>query len=769
MTRLDFHSVISIFIENQKNADISQIDFMYYIFATFINDESTDFVFDNGLVCHWIKGKVRISPKIVSYYIVQSHQSAMHDDMEHEVFPFISDPAFVALEIKQLLTADSSISVYEKDRLLNFLSEDSVSAYAAFIAEALIFGMSRSFVKTGSKSTTSSPLIEDMILTTNIPKPVKTFTGRETELETLNQLLQENSLVFLSGIPGIGKSEVAKAYLKQYKKNYTNILYLEYTNSLYEMIADLDFADDTDSLSEKERFRKHFRFLKTLKADSLIVIDNFNASAHDEPLLNQICSLKCQLLITTRNHFNTGTELIIESNKELAFQILKQNIRANTLDILQKYSDEVELLLETVSFHTMSVAMIGRLLSYKSLLPTELNRHLQENVLLPDNQTCISMSKDNRAIKSEYQDIMQNLLRYDYLTPAQQQTLSVIALAPEDGFPLRCLYDWYVDCTNEINDLEEFGLLTVKHDSATLNPYIRKLVNAGEHLAISTCDLFWRNLLAKCQDMDNETTLLALHIIDTALRFIQKDNKQLWISVVRTTLECNHRLHRYRSYSNLLDEYEYLCLDKSICATDDQYLLFHFKAIEAAYIHANINKAIQWEEKAIATAGKNGTSHILNFSTLYLDAGRYYHIQGNLKKALDYTQKSSGILLETKMQYSPNGISSLIQYARYQFECGQINDSIRIYHNCLNIINATWGDSCLTYGYIAQNLATILACMKQHAAALRLFNKSISILEHLLGSGHEDVIFCKEQMTELQKNTKPALLVTPSIPVQITA
>ena len=61
---------------------------------------------------------------------------------------------------------------------------------------------------------------------------------------------------------------------------------------------------------------------------------------------------------------------------------------------------------------------------------------------------------------------------------------------------------WYGDYTNEINDLEEIGLLAVKHDSATLNPYIRKLVNAGKHLAISNCDLFWRNLQAKCQDMD---------------------------------------------------------------------------------------------------------------------------------------------------------------------------------------------------------------------------------------------------------------------------
>lgn len=38
-------------------------------------------------------------------------------------------------------------------------------------------------------------------------------------------MLEENRHVFLCGIAGIGKSELAKAYAKHYKKHYTNILY----------------------------------------------------------------------------------------------------------------------------------------------------------------------------------------------------------------------------------------------------------------------------------------------------------------------------------------------------------------------------------------------------------------------------------------------------------------------------------------------------------------------------------------------------------------
>ena len=99
----------------------------------------------------------------------------------------------------------------------------------------------------------------------------------------------------MQGVAGIGKSELVKQYIKLHRKEYTNILFLDYSGSLYEMVADLDFVDDTDGLAEKERFRKHFRFMKSLKDDTLLVIDNFDTTASTESLLSQFCDLKCKV------------------------------------------------------------------------------------------------------------------------------------------------------------------------------------------------------------------------------------------------------------------------------------------------------------------------------------------------------------------------------------------------------------------------------------------------------------------------------------------
>jgi len=153
---------------------------------------------------------------------------------------------------------------------------------AVFLTSALCFGMERTFVKrdVNTKNLLSagnlSPAVKDFIYDGGTPKPCRHFCGRDNELVTLHQLLCSHGKVFLQGIAGIGKSELAKAYAKIHSKEYTNILYLSYTGNLKQDISDMDFADDLPDDDNEERFRKHNRFLRTLKEDTLFIIDNFN-------------------------------------------------------------------------------------------------------------------------------------------------------------------------------------------------------------------------------------------------------------------------------------------------------------------------------------------------------------------------------------------------------------------------------------------------------------------------------------------------------------
>jgi len=70
LNRCDFSS-ISTCLKNQ----MSQPDFLYELFEDFMDDPANqDFSMDNGLVCRWLTGQAKISPKISAYYSKPSNQ-----------------------------------------------------------------------------------------------------------------------------------------------------------------------------------------------------------------------------------------------------------------------------------------------------------------------------------------------------------------------------------------------------------------------------------------------------------------------------------------------------------------------------------------------------------------------------------------------------------------------------------------------------------------------------------------------------------------------
>ena len=759
MNRVDFHSVSAILFHYLKEADTSQIDYVYMIFASFSND-TNDFMYDNGLVCKWIKGLAKVSPRIIYYYVDDSHKEAMYQDMEKEFFPYLSDFANAAKELKALLLSDTSISDFEKERLLSFYAESSSDAYASFIAEVLLFGMSRSFVKFDAKASGgTSPLLDDIILTSLLPKPIKTFVGREKELEELYELLEEHHTLFIQGVAGIGKSELVKQYIKLHRKDYTNILFLDYSGSLYEMVADLDFADDTDGLTEKERFRKHFRFLKSLKEDTLLVIDNFDTTASTESLLSQFCDLKCKVIFTTRNQFSSYETFTITGDKKQAKQVMQSNLGASI-----DYSlEELELILEFLDYHTMAVELVARLLSYTVISPAKLFEELKENILLPSDVIKIPLTKDSLTEKNRYQHHMEKLLDMQELEHKQQKVLAVIALAPEAGITVKLLYQWYGTCVNEVNELLELGFLTLEHNQIQLHPYIRKIINARKSLSLNDCPQLFEHLRATCVNEISSYHNFALDMVDTTLRFVEKDDEDIWKRIVFSALERNSQYQRFRSFEKLLNECNDICQHYHNISTENTAMLLHFQAVKAAKIHQNFIQALDLEEKAIFLATKYGTSQILNLSSMYLDAGRYLALLGKQEKALDYTKKAAGVLSNTQMQYSTAGIFTLTSYAKLLYESGYIKDAIQIYSNCIGLVNKVYGDNSFTKGYLTQNLAAICASAGNNKMAMLYYSQAENILRQYLEEENPDLIMCAEQKAMIERGIvdRPVPLVLP--------
>ena len=93
MNRCDFSS-ISTCLKNHisESNQMSQPDFLYELFEDFMDDPANqDFSMDNGLVCRWMTGQAKISPKISAYYSKPSNQEKLAHTIHQNLLPLMFD------------------------------------------------------------------------------------------------------------------------------------------------------------------------------------------------------------------------------------------------------------------------------------------------------------------------------------------------------------------------------------------------------------------------------------------------------------------------------------------------------------------------------------------------------------------------------------------------------------------------------------------------------------------------------------------------------
>lgn len=382
------------------------IDLLYKLFASFICDENNrDYDFDNGSVCRWFNGLAKISPVITKYYLDKENRIKLFSDIEKNIIPIMYDSALAVKELHDLLVWDMSVSDETKKELTKHFPCETEQDKAALIGSILCFAMERNFVKRkgNTKQLPSgydlSPIVKDHIFGADLPPLCKYFCGRDKELLDLHKMICEHGKLFVQGIAGIGKSELAKAYAKRYRREYTNIIYFTYSGCLKKDIAELDFADDYDSSeSIDDRFRRHNRFLRSLKSDTLIIINGFDTIASDEELLSAILKYHCRIIFTTRCCYEDFPEYTVEELSETSLFEIMNNIYSDAESYQQVLSD----IIHTVHSHTFAVELSARLLEIGLLTPPELLGKLKtERASMTDTEK-VGIKKDGKFTKATY-------------------------------------------------------------------------------------------------------------------------------------------------------------------------------------------------------------------------------------------------------------------------------------------------------------------------------------------------------------------------------
>lgn len=411
MEYLDFSSVITTirkYINDERTVmdkflkeevKIDQLHLMDQVFSSFCDDEEAlDFTFDNGQVCRWFNGQARISPRIISFYIKTENRELLSADVEYNVLPLMYDSSMAVQEIYTLLLQDTTISNEIKNKLATGYPCKTDREKADFIAALLLFGMEREFRKRDANTKnllaagSLSPALKDFVFGVKAPAPCRFFCGRDMELDALHEMLCSQGKVFLQGIAGIGKSELAKAYAKRYSREYTNIIYFTYSGDLKRDIANLDFADDVDDNETMDaRFSRHHRLLRRLRDDSLLIIDNFNTVTTRDSLLDVVLNYHCRIIFTTRSKFDNYASVNLE---EIADTETLISLMGCFYSDAEKQRPVLEQIIQAVHRHTLAVELSARLLETGILKPLPLLNKLKTEKAALDVTDTIDITKD---------------------------------------------------------------------------------------------------------------------------------------------------------------------------------------------------------------------------------------------------------------------------------------------------------------------------------------------------------------------------------------
>lgn len=737
MRRVDFSTVISIIIENcRENMHISkdreraftQTDLITGIFSEYY-DSCDDKIFESSSISRWIKGSRPVPADLINFYRDNGCESIGYDFQDNCV-DVVYDLSNLCNELVTLVSNDYSLSEEKKSEILTEIDTTDESEVCRFIGNVIFAAIDRPFIPADKAMLpTSAVTVSEFVFGAEVPAPCRCFCGRDTELDELHTTLQEHSKVFIKGFAGIGKSEFAKAYAKKYKKDYHNILYFNYPGSLKEMITDIDFAGDSLSDDEHTRFTKHIRFLKSLRSDSLIIIDNFNTA--NDSFLSMLINYGCKMIFTTRSKIDCGHIFdidVIENSDEL-YQLVSK---------YYSYADEnktvINALIETVHHHILSVEMTAKLLEKGLHTPEEILEHLRQNSADPDSTDKIKISKDGVNTKETYYNHIRSLFSLYLLDDDYQTIMRNMVLVDE----VRIRYFaklLELNDTNGINELCELGFIKNDHaDLISLHPMIRDVVLLDLKPSFENCDTLITNLKNKLQIIGYELPDSAIIIssIRNVMKYFGSIDSISYLNFLETAYIFLDNYHEYDFMEIIISETEKLLDNDKLRTDNNRALLLNNKAMLLSNRNDKLAKSISLMNKALSMCDKSENPVL--FANINMNLGLLYIENSETERGLELIGKAY-LFIKLTRAYNNDFITIARNYAAILSENGRVTKALEVLTEC--------------------EFATEECCSNNHAALLYDLgaayilsgNYPLAVKKYSLAFAEYSALGCSEELT----------------------
>lgn len=314
-----------------------------------------------------------------------------------------------------------------------------------------------------------------------IAKPF--FCGRDAYLERIHDLFFGGSrIVFLYGIDGIGKTEIAKQYALKYRSQYDVIVYALYEHGLKDLvIAETPFETEppitrltVNGVEETDEayFRRKMNLIrKTADERTLIILDNYNV-IHDDDL-SELLNGRYHLLVTTPyDNYRQFASVRIEEIEDMDALV---SIFMNHYQGYAVERDDPDLirLIQSVRCHTFTVILLALHMENSGQSASEMLEVMnQEGIVSLNERVSVPEGENDEA----YLMLIRMFNVFD-LSEEEKIVLRLMSLLPLNGMPPMEFKNWAeLPSTRVLVSLEKRGWISRTSWGIALHPVVRKVV-----------------------------------------------------------------------------------------------------------------------------------------------------------------------------------------------------------------------------------------------------------------------------------------------------
>jgi tetratricopeptide (TPR) repeat protein len=588
------------------------------------------------------------------------------------------------------------------------------------------------------------------------------FVGRQTQLDQLEHTLftkHQPSKVALTGLGGIGKTQIALALAYQTKENHPqcSVFWIPATNaeSLQQAFMDIGQQLSVPGIEEQANAKRLVQ--NYLSQDSagqwLLIVDNvddmkiWNSELKDSlPKARQ-----GRVLCTTRSRkvaVKIAGATVIEvpgMDREVAMQLLSKSLINQ--DLLSRHQDVLELL-EQLTFLPLAIAQAAAYINENGLRILDYLSLLEEQ-----EQDVIELLSEDFEDEGRYQDLKNPvattwLISFEYiqqLDPLAAEYLSFMSCVALKDIPQSLLPrgSSLKKETDAIGTLTAYSFVTRRALDNSLD--VHRLVHLVTRSWLRAQDQWygWANKtlerlleVVPFGDYDKRETWTAylphaIHVVNLAELCEVKGR----LGLLSRIGSCEHTLGRYKAaewtYQQLLEQREKLLGKEhsdTLVSMNNLALVLSEQGnyAEAEKMH---REELALREKVSGKEHPYTLTSMGNLALVLSDQGKYAEAEKMFQEELALSEKVLG-------KEHPQTLTGMNNLAQALGEQGKYAEAEKMHQEELALSEKVLGKEHPETLVSMNNLARVLSEQGKYAEAERMNQETLALREKVLGKEH---------------------------------